>query len=68
MNGQAARFEYPVGTRLVDCGDHGEITDITERAVGTVYTVEFDDGDERPYPASELKLGIVDGTIRVKTP
>lgn len=58
-------YEYPEGTQIIDCGDQGEIID-TPDDDQAVYEVEFEDGETVPYPPSEIELGIIDGTIRVK--
>lgn len=59
--------EYTEGTRILDCGDRGEIVDVAEDDE-PIYTVKFEDGETVVYPASEIEIGIVDGTIRVRPP
>jgi hypothetical protein len=61
--------DYPIGTEFLDCGQRVTITDKEEDIDvdgerQNVYTVEFEDGKTFRYPAEEIELGFVDGTIR----
>lgn len=57
---------YSEGTKIVDCGDEGVIEEVRDVEDTVVYDIRFDDGDEASLPASEIEIGIVDGTIKVK--
>lgn len=57
-----ARFEK--GAELLDCGDPVTIQDVRSVEGSIVYDVEYDNGEEASVLASEVELGIIDGTIQ----
>lgn len=58
-----ARFQE--GSELIDCGSRFTVRDVRDEDGNIVYDVEFEDGKDMSILASEVELGIIDGTIQV---
>jgi hypothetical protein len=57
--------EYDERTTIIDCGDRGEIVEVHNDYDQDVYEIEYDDGETDELTATELQLGLADGTIEV---